>query len=109
MPTTPAAAPARAASGASSPSLIFSQPAPANRQPTATTRVGLDAQVRPLTSLCREEVAELARAAADNCERQHETNFYEPGTWQYASFNDGWLERRRELQQWELLQGHESE
>jgi hypothetical protein len=111
MPTAPASAQARAASGASAPSVIVAQPALANRQPTATTRVGavrLDAQVRLLTSLSLEEVAELARAAADNCEPRCETNFYEPGTWQYASFNDGWLARRRELQQWEL-QGHESE
>lgn len=109
MPHTPAAAPARAASGASSASFMVAQPAPALRQPTATTRVGLDAQVRSITSLSREEVAELARAAADNCERRCATNFYEPGTWQWTCFNDRWLSRRRELQQWELLQGHESE
>jgi hypothetical protein len=54
-------------------------------------------QIRPITALSREEVADLARNAADNSVPLREANVFDPGSEQYAWFSREWATRRREL------------
>jgi hypothetical protein len=54
-------------------------------------------QIKPLATLGHEEIAELARNAADNGQPLREANVFEPGTPQWTWFTQAWTHRHREL------------
>lgn len=51
-------------------------------------------QIKPITSLTRAELRDLAQAAADRGEPLHECNPCEPGTTQHINFETDYLARR---------------
>lgn len=54
-------------------------------------------QIKPISQLGRDEVQELAQAAADNGEPLHVANVFEPGTTQHVAFNHAYWTRHKEL------------
>jgi hypothetical protein len=88
--------------GANSPTFSVKPDAAFRSSPAVLAGVGgvpqtLDAHIRPLTSLSPEEIADLARNAADNGAAADEANAYERGTWQWELFIREWFQRRCEL------------
>ncbi len=53
--------------------------------------------IKPLDQIGHDEVAELARTAADNCAPLHEANQFAPGTSQHLTFTHHYWARHREL------------
>jgi hypothetical protein len=88
--------------GANSPTFSVKPDAAFRSSPAVLAGVGgvphgLDVCIRPLTSLSPEEIADLARNAADNGAAADEANAYERGTWQWELFIREWFQRRCEL------------
>jgi hypothetical protein len=54
-------------------------------------------QIKPIAQLSPDEIADLARAAADNGEPLLAANLFAPGTTQHDTFSREYRRRRREL------------
>ena len=55
--------------------------------------------IKPITTVSRDEIRDMAHAAAENGEPQHEANPFEPGTTQNTNFATDYLSRQRELEE----------
>lgn len=71
--------------------------APRQQQRRTTTK-GTDMHIKPLSSLTRAEISDLAQAACDSGEDLGAANPFERDTWQFTAFHMAYLARLDQIE-----------